>query len=162
MVGSYSGSLESARQRAGAWRVIVDDYGRSHGGADVGDAPGLSIRWADSRFTFWNCMALSGPAIDRSTLREQLRAAGEEMRGNARKGLLWVLLELLTPDARRALSALAREAGLEHALPMYAMAGEILPLRAPSHPALEFIRVNSEELLDAYADINSQAYGLAG
>jgi GNAT superfamily N-acetyltransferase len=81
------------------------------------------------------------------------------MRKKRESGLIWLFEELLTPTARRALPDLAAQAGLALALPIYGMAGAVLPMPEPSHPDLRFVRVTTEQALIAYADINSSAYG---
>jgi GNAT superfamily N-acetyltransferase len=52
----------------------------------------------------------------------------------------------------------AKSAGLAFRLATYGMAGDILPIPEPTHPSLEFARVDSEERLLSYADINCLAY----
>jgi hypothetical protein len=44
-------SVESMEQLAVVWRAMVLD---NDANADVRDLPGIAVRWADSRFAFWN------------------------------------------------------------------------------------------------------------
>ncbi|MFD7510917.1 GNAT family N-acetyltransferase, partial [Streptomyces sp. NPDC059853] len=52
-MADLSDSVESVAQLALVWRAMVLDRDP---GADVRDLPGLAVRWADSRFAFWNCV----------------------------------------------------------------------------------------------------------
>jgi len=46
---------ESVLQYASVWKVLVGVIP----GADLTDRPGLSIRWADHDFPFWNAVFLT-------------------------------------------------------------------------------------------------------
>lgn len=149
-------SIESVEQLATVWRAMVLD--RDAGG-DVRDLPGIAVRWADCRFAFWNCVALTDVGADARLLERRLGAAAEIMRAKERPGFLWLFEDLLDEGARARLPGAAERAGLELAFPGVGMAGDLLPLPEPAHPELTFARVRTDEQLRAYADLNSRAYG---
>src|ERR1700753_842083 len=151
--------LESVQQLTSMWRVIVQDYGERHATEDVRDLPGMAIRWADSNFGFWNCITFTWPNTSTEALRAHLRKAADYMRRKRERGLIWLFVELLTQEARAALPDLARRAGLTMTMPLYGMAGTVMPMPEPSHPELRFVRVTTEEALTGYAHINLCAYG---
>jgi GNAT superfamily N-acetyltransferase len=156
MIDVSPDALESVQQLADTWRGIVLDYGPS----DVRDLPGVTIRWADSKFAFWNVVTLTDQGADGRLLDERLAQAAAYMRQKTQPGLIWLFEELLDETCRRGLPAAAERAGLTLALSGYGMAGNILPIHEPSHPDLEFIRVRTDDELQAYADVNSRAYGM--
>lgn len=149
-------SVESMEQLAVAWRAMVLDRDEN---ADVRDLPGIAVRWADCRFAFWNCVTLTDVGADAGLLERRLREAADVMRAKERPGFLWVFEDLIADEARGGLEAAAARAGLVHAFPGTGMAGDLLPLPEPAHPDLTFVRVTTDEQLQAYADINSRAYG---
>ncbi|MFB4424100.1 GNAT family N-acetyltransferase [Streptomyces sp. QL37] len=149
-------AVESMEQLVVGWRELVLDRDEA---ADVRDLPGIAVRWADSRFAFWNCVTLTDVGADPELVRQRLGQAAEIMRAKKRPGFLWVFEDLLTGEAREALGTAAGQAGLEHAFPGTGMAGDLLPLPEPAHRDLTFVRVTTDEHLRAYADLNSQAYG---
>ncbi|MEU9331780.1 GNAT family N-acetyltransferase [Streptomyces sp. NPDC048290] len=127
--------------------------------ADVRDLPGIAVRWADSRFAFWNCVTLTTADLTEDVLAGRLAEAAAVMRTKERPGFLWLFEGLLDEDARAALPAAAERAGLQYLFPATGMAGNILPLPEPRHPDLTFVRVTDDDQLRAYADLNSRAYG---
>ncbi|WP_217144937.1 GNAT family N-acetyltransferase [Streptomyces sp. AC627_RSS907] len=151
-------SVESMEQLATVWRAMVLDRSQD---ADVRDLPGIAVRWADCRFAFWNCVTLTDVGADAGLLKQRLNEAAGIMRSKERPGFLWVFEDLLDEEARAALDAAAEQAGLAYAFPGTGMAGDLLPLPEPSHPDLVFTRVTTDEQLQAYADINSRAYGFS-
>ncbi|MFD9871203.1 GNAT family N-acetyltransferase [Streptomyces niveus] len=151
-------SIESVEQLSVVWRAMVLDRDP---GADVRDLPGLAVRWADCRFPFWNCVALTDVGADAEVVGERLGQAAEIMRAKERPGFLWVFEDLLGEEALAGLAAAAGRVGLAYAFPGVGMAGNLLPLPEPAHPDLTFVRVSTEEHLRAYADLNSRAYGFA-
>jgi GNAT superfamily N-acetyltransferase len=155
-VRDLADSIESMEQLATVWRAMVLDRDP---GADVRDLPGIAVRWADCRFAFWNCVTLTDVGADAGLLKQRLDEAAEIMRAKSRPGFLWVFEALLDDQARAALGSAAEQAGLRYAFPGTGMAGDLLPVPDPVHPELTFVRVDDEELLRAYADINSRAYG---
>ncbi|CAL9324608.1 GNAT family N-acetyltransferase [Streptomyces sp. SudanB66_2053] len=149
-------SIESMQQLAVAWRAMVLDRDAD---ADVRDLPGIAVRWADSRFAFWNAITLTDVSADEELLRQRLTQAADIMRTKKRPGFLWLFEDLLEEGARSALEEAAKQAGLQYAFPGTGMAGDMLPIPDPVHPDLTFVRVTTDEQLQAYADINSRAYG---
>lgn len=149
-------SIESMEQLSTVWRAMVLDRDVD---ADVRDLPGIAVRWADSRFPFWNCVTLTDVGADTELVGQRLRQAADIMRSKKHPGFLWVFEDLLDDGARAALETAAGQALLEHAFPGTGMAGDLLPIPEPHHPDLTFERVSTEEQLRAYADLNSRAYG---
>ncbi|MBT2410632.1 GNAT family N-acetyltransferase [Streptomyces sp. ISL-12] len=149
-------STESMEQLATVWRALVLDRDP---GADVRDLPGIAVRWADSRFAFWNCVTLTEVKADASLLARRLAQAADVMRSKRHPGFLWLFEDLLDDGARAALDDAAGRAGLRLAFPGTGMAGDLLPVPDPVHPDLTFVRVSTDDHLTAYADLNSRAYG---
>ncbi|MET7647107.1 GNAT family N-acetyltransferase [Streptomyces sp. NPDC005426] len=149
-------SIESMEQLAVVWRAMVLDR---DAGADVRDLPGIAVRWADCRFAFWNCLTLTEVGADTGLVEQRVSEAADIMRSKKQPGFLWVFDDLLDDEARTGLDATAGRAGLEHAFPGTGMAGDLLPVPDPVHPDLTFVRVSTDEHLQAFADINSRAYG---
>ena len=118
---------------AAGWRALVLDRDPA---ADVRDLPGVAVRWADSRFAFWNCVTLSEVDADAGLLGERLATAADVMRSKGRPGFLWVFEDLLAREARAELRAAAGRAGLEFAFPGTGMAADLPPLPEPAaHPS---------------------------
>ncbi|MFJ4685230.1 GNAT family N-acetyltransferase [Streptomyces sp. NPDC088789] len=151
-------SVESVEQLASAWRGIVLDRGD---GADVRDLPGIAVRWADSRFVFWNCVTLTEPDTDPELTAQRLAQAADIMRAKRHPGFLWLFEDLLGDAARATLERTVGRAGFAYAFSGSGMAGDLLPFPEPGHPDLTFTRVTDEERLGAFADLNAGAYGFA-
>ncbi|CAL9501463.1 GNAT family N-acetyltransferase [Streptomyces collinus] len=149
-------SVESMEQLATVWRAMVLDRDPQ---ADVRDLPGIAVRWADCRFAFWNCLTLTETGADAGLLKQRLNEAAGIMRSKSHAGFLWVFEDLLDDGARAALGTAAEQAGLRYAFPGTGMAGDLLPVPEPVHPELTFVRVDDDDLLRAYADLNARAYG---
>ncbi|MCX4993531.1 GNAT family N-acetyltransferase [Streptomyces sp. NBC_00568] len=151
-------SIESMHQLATGWRAIVLDREPD---ADVRDLPGIAVRWADCPFAFWNCITFTEVGADTVLIKQRLHQAADIMRSKKHPGFLWIFEGLLDEEAIAALGPAAERAGFEHAFPGTGMAGNLLPLPEPTHPDLAFVRVTTDEHLEAYADLNSRAYGMA-
>lgn len=149
-------SIESAEQLAVAWRAMVLDRAED---ADVRDLPGIAVRWADSPFSFWNCVTLTDQGAGADLLARRLGEAADIMRAKKHPGFLWLFEDLLDDEARTALAPAAEQAGLQYAFPGTGMASDLLPIPDPAHPDLTFVRVRTDEHLRAYADLQSRAYG---
>ncbi|MBH1937997.1 GNAT family N-acetyltransferase [Streptomyces sp. AV19] len=149
-------SIESVQQLTTVWRTLVLDHDAE---ADVRDLPGIAVRWADSRFGFWNCITLTDKGAGAELLRNRLGQAADIMRAKKHPGFLWLFEDLLDDKARSALETTAEQTGLQYAFPGTGMAGDLLPLPEPAHPDLTFTRVRTDEQLLAYADLQSRAYG---
>ncbi|MCU1682391.1 MAG: pSRTUE45c [Amycolatopsis sp.] len=157
LVTDFADSIESMEQLAVVWRAMVLDRDSA---ADVRDLPGIAVRWADCRFAFWNCITLTDADVNVGLLEQRLSQAANIMRSKKYPGFLWLFEDLLDDDARATLSAATERAGLEYAFPGTGMAGDLLPVAEPTHPDLMFVRVTTDEQLQAYADLNSRGYGL--
>jgi GNAT superfamily N-acetyltransferase len=149
-------SIESMEQLAVVWRAMVLDRDAD---ADVRDLPGIAVRWADCRFAFWNATTLTDVGADAKLLRQRLTQTADIMRTKKHLGFLWLFEDLLDDGARSTLEEAAEQAGLHYAFPGTGMAGDLLPIPDPVHPDLTFVRVTTDEQLQAYADINSRGYG---
>ncbi|WP_165936066.1 MULTISPECIES: hypothetical protein [unclassified Bradyrhizobium] len=68
---------------------------------------------------------------------------------------------MVSPDVRGKINDLALDAGLVNSFTCWGMAGDLLSLEEPSHPAVRFERVTSAQNLDACASLNARAYGLS-
>ncbi len=137
------------------WKVFTED----HGNTDHVQQPGLVLRWTGSAFPFWNMIFLDEEHVGARMLELRLRQAGAYMRGHSGVGFVNIFEDQLDEEAQRALPEIATRSGLAFGLNQHAMAGDILPLPKPSHPALRFVRVRTDEHLMAYADLNSLGYG---
>jgi GNAT superfamily N-acetyltransferase len=151
-----SDAAESVEQFTSSWKLIIQDLP----GPEISDDAGLSFRWADHTFPFWNAVFLSEPVEDADVLRRRLRTAAEYMRKKRESGLVWVFEEYLSKSAQRKLLEILQEERLEFALPATGMAGEIFPLQTPALPTLHIARVVNESMLRDYVQINCQAYGM--
>lgn len=149
-------AIESVQQLADTWKTIVRDRGTG----DVVDLPGMAIRWADSKFPFWNCITFTDQRCDETLLDARLGQATSYMRQKSQPGLIWLFEDLLNPACRPGLAAAAERAGLILSLSGFGMAGDILPVAEPHQSNLRFVRVSTEDQLTAYADLNSRAYGM--
>ncbi|MFE7119050.1 GNAT family N-acetyltransferase [Streptomyces sp. NPDC057654] len=150
-------SVESMQQLCVAWRAMVEDHAPD---ADVRDLPGVAVRWGGSAFSFWNCVTLTDEAVGVDLMRRRLDKAAGIMRAKTHPGFLWVFEDLLDAEARPALGAAAEAAGFQYAFGGIGMAGDLLPIPEPHHPDLAFVRVSTDEHLQAYADLQARAYGL--
>ena len=149
-------SHESVNQLASVWSAIVKD--RNSG--EILDMPGINIRWSETRFAFFNTITFNEPGATSNTLSQRLAVAASYMAEQKRAGLIWLFEDLLAQDARQDLESLIDEAGLTLALSGYGMAGDVLPMPRPVHSDLTFVRVQTEEQLSAYAEINAHAYAM--
>lgn len=147
---------ESVDQLAAVWSEIVKDR---HSG-EIRDLPGIAIRWADTSFSFFNTITFTELGSNSKLLALQMHVAVDYLRRKKQPGLVWLFEDLLDANARSDLPVLAGQAGLSLALPGYGMAGHVLPMPAPRHPDLTFVRVSTDEHVRAYADINAVAYGM--
>ena len=68
--------VESVMQYASVWKVLVGTIP----GADLTDRPGLSIRWADADFPFWNAVFLTEQLADGRVLNNRLEEASAFLR----------------------------------------------------------------------------------
>jgi hypothetical protein len=148
---------ESVHQLAGAWGVIVRNYGTG----DILDSDGVSTRWADSTFSFFNCITFSDPA-DRERLEESLATSVRYMKSRTQPGFIWLFEDLLSDEARADLPDFIARAGLQTTLTLQGMAADLSErdLTPKPPPELSLVRVETPAQVGAYADINSLAYGM--
>jgi hypothetical protein len=147
-------AVESKDHLITIWTSLVLDRG-----GQVSTDDGVCRMWADSTFAFWNTVTLTGVDVSADALSDQLSRAASFMRSRSQAGYLWLFEDLLSPHARQDLVRRATEAGLELAFSGRGMAGE-LSIPEPYHPALEFRRVEDDDALAAYGEINALAYGM--
>ena len=148
-------AIRSHDQLASMWQVITADRGE----ADLCELAGLTIRWADNRFPFWNTLIFSEQNADHKRAAEILDLASAYMRSRCQPGLIWICEEFLAPSVRAKLPDIAAEKGLAFSMICHGMEGDFLPISKPSHPALSFVRATTEELMLAYGEINAASYG---
>jgi len=111
-------AIESVEHLADTWRTFVLDRGT----ADVADPPGMAIRWADSKFPFWNCITFTDQGCDSTLLDKRFAQATAYMRRKSQPGLIWLFEDLLDPACRSQLPEAAARAGLNLALSGFGMA----------------------------------------
>jgi hypothetical protein len=70
-----------------------------------------------------------------------------------------VWLDNLSRSAKESLSPILAQAKFVQAIPMTGMAGDILPMEAPGHSALRFVRIWDGLTIQAFAQLNSVSYG---
>jgi Acetyltransferase (GNAT) family len=151
-------AVQSVEQLKRVWQMCVQDRGQG----DVREEGSLAIRWADNDFSFWNALTNTEVGADGKQLDRMLERASEYMRSRKKTGFLWLFEDLLERDAQESLPAAALRAGLSYGFSGFGMAGDILPLLdAPHHDDLEFVRVRTEEQVEAYGALNCGAYGFA-
>ena len=114
---------------------------------------------ANSTFGFWNTVTLTGVHTSAEVLSDQLSRAASFMRRRSQAGYLWLFEDLLSPQARQQLLPRAADVGLELAFSGRGMAGD-LSIPEPHHPELELRRVETDDELIAYGEINALAYGM--
>jgi hypothetical protein len=151
-----SETRESVNQLATVWGAIVKD--RNVG--EVIDLPGINIRWAETRFVFFNTITFNEAEASSITLSQRLASAASYMNEQKRPGLIWLFEDLLAQDAKRDLQDLIDEAGFTLALSGYGMVADMLPTYEPVHSDLAFVRVQTDEQVAAYAEVNARAYNL--
>jgi GNAT superfamily N-acetyltransferase len=154
---AYSEAHESAGQLAGAWAAIVENYGSG----DIIDLPGFATRWSNSKFPFFNTIINTGMS-DREELDQRLQASARYMKGRSNPGFFWLFEDLLSDEAKEGLPDALGKAGLVPSLPLTGMAAELTgrDLTPEPSPELSFIRVETEEHVRAYSDINCMAYAM--
>ncbi|GAA2931023.1 hypothetical protein GCM10020221_28560 [Streptomyces thioluteus] len=110
-------SIESVQQLTTVWRTLMLDRDAD---ADVRDLPGIAVRWADSRFGFFNCITLTEAEAGAELLRHRLGQAADIMRTKKHPGFLWLFEDLLDDEARSALETTAEQAGSSTPSPVQA------------------------------------------
>jgi GNAT superfamily N-acetyltransferase len=147
---------ESLHQFITTWKLI----GKGFPQTDQSDKPGLAISWPDTHFPFYNALFLSEAISNAQTLEENVQRAAEYMRTRQHGGLLLVCLDNLSGAAKEGLEATLARTKLIPSIPMTGMAGDILPIESPGHPALHFVRIEDNATIQTFAELNCKAYNL--
>jgi GNAT superfamily N-acetyltransferase len=147
---------ESLYQFITVWKMI----GRPFPGVDQTDRPGLAITWPDTDFPFYNALFLTEQLTDADVLQDRVQEAEAYMRARSNGGLFVVCLDNVSGDARVRLPATLAQAKFVQAIPMTGMAGDILPMEAPGHPALRFEQILDEPTIQDFAHINCVSYNV--
>ncbi|WP_250006388.1 hypothetical protein [Actinoplanes sp. M2I2] len=146
--------MESRDQLIAVWSRLA----RDRGAVPAADQ-GVQFLWAGSPFGLWNALTLTGADLPAEDLSEELVRAADFLLTRPEDGYLWLFEELLSPRARHELADRVADAGLEVAFTGRALEGELSP-DEPVHPELEFRRVETEDDLRTYGEINALAYDL--
>lgn len=147
---------ESLHQFITTWKMI----GKGFPQTDQSDKPGVAVSWPDTHFPFYNALFLSEAISNAQILEEHVQRAAEYMQTRQHGGLLLVCLDNLSGAAKESLEATLARAKLIPAIPMTGMAGDILPIESPEHPALRFVRIEDDATIQTFAEINCKAYSL--
>jgi hypothetical protein len=148
--------VESLHQFITIWKLI----GKPFPQVDGTDRPGLAISWPNTSFPFYNSLFLIEQLTEADVLRERVEEAAAYMRARPYGGLFVVCLDSLSGSAKEHLAAILARAKFAQAIPMTGMAGDILPVEAPRHPALQFVRISGDSTIRAFAELNRVSYGV--
>jgi GNAT superfamily N-acetyltransferase len=148
--------VESLHQFITIWKLI----GKPFPQVDGTDRPGLAVSWPNTRFPFYNSLFLTEQLRDAPVLRDIVQEAAAYMRARPYGGLFVLCLDTLSGSAKESLAAILAGEKFVQALPMIGMAGEILPMDAPGHSALRFVRISDESTIQAFAELNCVAYNV--
>lgn len=149
-----AGLVESMHQFITIWKLI----GKPFPQVDGTDWPGLAISWPATDFPFYNAVFLREHVTDARVLRNRVQEAVAYMRGRPNGGLFVVCLDNVGGDARESLDTILAQAKFIQAIPMTGMAGDILPIEAPVHPALRFERIGNDATIRDFAELNCVSY----
>jgi GNAT superfamily N-acetyltransferase len=69
-------------------------------------------------------------------------------------------LDNLSGSAIENLSPILARSKFVQAIPMTGMAGDILPMESPGHPALRFVRILNDSTIRAFAELNCLSYNV--
>jgi GNAT superfamily N-acetyltransferase len=145
---------ESLHQFVCVWKLIGKPFPK----VDLSDRSGLVIAWPDTHFPFYNAVFLTEPLSNAQVLQTRVRAAAEYMRARQNGGLFVVCLDNLNGMARENLSTILDQAKFVQTFPMTGMAGDILPMEAPGHPALRFERIRDDATIQDFVQLNCVSY----
>jgi ribosomal protein S18 acetylase RimI-like enzyme len=153
---THSDVYESVNQIADVWVPIV----RNYGSGDILDSDGVSTRWTDGKFLFYNTITFTEMS-DREQLGRRLAGSARYMRSKQHPGFIWLFEDLLSDAARSDLPEAIAKAGLSSTMPVAGMAADLpdMNLARELPEELSFIRVRTADQLRTYADVNSLAYG---
>jgi GNAT superfamily N-acetyltransferase len=149
--------VESLHQFITIWRLI----GKPFPQVDATNKPGLAISWPNTQFPFYNSVFLTEELTDVQVLQERVQQAAAYMRVRPYGGLFVVCLDNVSGSAKEKLAAILAQAKFVQAIPMTGMAGDILPMKAPGHSVLRFVRISDNSTIQAFAELNCAAYGVS-
>jgi GNAT superfamily N-acetyltransferase len=147
---------ESLHQFITIWKLI----GKPFPQVDGKDKPGLAISWPNTRFPFYNALFLTEQMLTAHVLEERVQEAAAYMRGRPYGGWFVVCLDDLSGSAKENLGAILDRAKCVQAIPMTGMAGDILPMDAPGHSALRFVRISDDSTIQPFTELNCVAYSV--
>jgi GNAT superfamily N-acetyltransferase len=127
---------------------------------DGTDRPGLAISWPNTRFPFYNALFLTEQLADAQVLQGRVQEAAAYMGARPYGGLFVVCLDKLGGSAKESLGMILARAKFVQAIPMTGMAGDILPMEAPGHSALRFVRISNHSTIQAFAELNCVSYNI--
>lgn len=144
---------ESKTLFSSVWRLFAESFHN----ADITTRDGLVISWPDVPLPIYNNIFLSGNIHDPAILAARVSEAASFARTKRQSGLITVCHDLLSGRARTEMDAILARERYVPAMPLTGMAGDLLPLAAPGHPALHIERAEDNGLV--LTDINCIAYG---
>jgi GNAT superfamily N-acetyltransferase len=148
--------IESLHQFITTWKLI----GRPFPQVDGTDRPGLAISWPNTSFPFYNSLFLTEQLADASVLQDRVEEAAAYMRARSYGGLFVLCLDNLSGSAKESSSSILAQAKFVQTIPMTGMAGDILPMESPGHPALRFVRILNNSAIQAFAELNCVSYNV--
>jgi hypothetical protein len=120
----------------------------------------MAISWPNTSFPFHNSLFLTEQLTDGHVLQHRAEEAAAYMRARSYGGLFVLCLDSLSGSAKENLSAILARTRFVQAIPMTGMAGDILPLGSPAHPALRFVRIFNDSTIQAFAGLNCVSYNV--
>jgi GNAT superfamily N-acetyltransferase len=127
---------------------------------DATDRPGLAISWSNTGFPFYHSLFLTEQLTDARVLQDRVQEAAAYIRARPHGGLFVVCLDNLSGPAKENLAAILSKAKFLQAIPTTGMAGDILPMQSPEHPALRFLRIWDDSTIRDFAELNCVSYGV--
>jgi len=147
---------ESVEQFAWAWKEMVWECPHT----EISDSPeGVSIRWAEHLFTFWNSIFLTKPIVSSAELKERVNEATSVMHRKKIKGYIFICEEYLGEEPKHELPSIVTSASLEFAVMIAGMAGDVRDFPPRPHPTLSIRRVTDDVMKRDFCAINCEAYG---
>jgi GNAT superfamily N-acetyltransferase len=148
--------VESLHQFITIWKLIGEPFPQ----VDRADRPGLAISWPNTHFPFYNALFLTEQIPDSHMLHDRVQEAAAYMEARPYGGLLILCLDNLYGSAKENLDATLDRSKFVQAIPMTGMAGNILPMEAPGHSALRFVRISDDWTIKVFAELNCVSYGV--
>ena len=148
--------VESLRQFITIWKLI----GKPFPHVDLTDRPGLAISWPNTHFPFYNALFLTEQILDSNMLQDRMQEAAAYMEARPYGGLLILCLDNLSGSAKKNLDATVARSKFVQTIPMTGMAGNILPMEAPGHSALRFVRIVDDSTIRVFAELNCVSYSV--